>query len=106
MLLFSPVHSISFAALVAKALGVDLSPSEEREFDGGEHKMRALVVQGKDVFVIHSLYGEVSASANDKLCPLLFFCGALRDSGARHVTVVTPYLAYARRDDARTLTIP
>ena len=37
-------------------------------------------------------------SGNDKLCRLLFFCGALRDAGAAHVTAVTPYLCYARKD--------
>ena len=37
-------------------------------------------------------------SANDKLCRLLFFIGALKDAGAARVTAVTPYLCYARKD--------
>ena len=37
-------------------------------------------------------------SANDKLCRLLFFIGALKDAGAARVTAVVPYLCYARKD--------
>lgn len=99
MLLFAPKASFSLAKCVTEALGIPLAPSEEREFDGGEHKMRPLVdVCHEDVFVLQSLYGETSASANDKLCRLLFFAGALKDAGAERVTAVTPYLAYARKD--------
>lgn len=99
MLLFAPKASFSLAKCVTEALGIPLAPSEEREFDGGEHKMRPLVdVCHEDVFVVQSLYGETSASANDKLCRLLFFAGALKDAGAERVTAVTPYLAYARKD--------
>jgi ribose-phosphate pyrophosphokinase len=99
MMLFAPNHSAAFARVVAELLGSPLSPSEEREFDGGEHKMRPLAdVQGRDVCVIQSTCGDAQASANDKLCRLLFFVGALKDAGARHVTAVVPYLAYARKD--------
>lgn len=99
MMLFAPNHSVAFARVVAQLLGQPLSASEEREFDGGEHKMRPLSdVQGRDVCVIQSTCGDAQASANDKLCRLLFFVGALKDAGARHVTAVTPYLAYARKD--------
>ncbi|WP_129781977.1 ribose-phosphate diphosphokinase [Peristeroidobacter soli] len=99
MLLFAPKASLELATRVADALGVCLSPSEEREFDGGEHKMRSMIdVRSEDVFVVHSLHGDAAASANDKLCRLLFFAGALKDAGAERVTAVTPYLAYARKD--------
>lgn len=78
MLLFAPKASLDFGARVAAALGVPLSPSEEREFDGGEHKMRPLVeVRNQDAYVVQSTCGDASASANDKLCRLLFFAGAL-----------------------------
>lgn len=99
MMLFAPNHSVAFARVVAELLGHPLSPGEEREFDGGEHKMRPLAdVQGRDVCVIQSTCGDARASANDKLCRLLFFVGALKDAGVRHVTAVVPYLAYARKD--------
>ncbi|HEV8332729.1 MAG TPA: ribose-phosphate diphosphokinase [Steroidobacteraceae bacterium] len=99
MMLFAPNHSAAFARSVAELLDHPLSPSEEREFDGGEHKMRPLAdVQGRNVCVIQSTCGDAQASANDKLCRLLFFVGALKDAGAKHVTAVVPYLAYARKD--------
>lgn len=99
MQLFAPKASLDLASRVADALGISLTLSEEREFDGGEHKMRPLVeVRNQDVYVVQSLCGDASASANDKLCRLLFFAGALKDAGAARVTAVTPYLAYARKD--------
>jgi hypothetical protein len=55
-------------------------------------------VHGEDVYVMQSLYGEPGLSANDKLCRLLFFIGALKDASAQRVTAVLPYLCYARKD--------
>jgi ribose-phosphate pyrophosphokinase len=55
-------------------------------------------VRGRDVYVIQSLHGGPAESANDKLVRLLFFIGALKDAGAARVTVVAPYLCYARKD--------
>ena len=84
---------------IGNLLGLPISAHEERDFEDGEHKARPLdSVAGTDVFVIHSLHGGPSQSANDKLCRLLFFIGALRDAGARRVTAVAPYLCYARKD--------
>jgi ribose-phosphate pyrophosphokinase len=97
--LFALNGSREFGEQAAQQLGVSLSRHEERIFEDGEHKARPLVsVRGKDVYVIHSLYGERGQSGNDKLCALLFFIGALKDAAAARVTAVTPYLAYARKD--------
>lgn len=107
MLLFAPNASSEVAARVAAALGIAVSASEEREFDGGEHKMRPLVeVLNEDIYVVQSVCGDAAASANDKLCRLLFFAGALKDAGARRVTAITPYLAYARKDRRTQLLDP
>lgn len=98
-LLFALGSSRAFGAAVAARLGMALAPLEEREFEDGEHKARPLTDPlGQDAYVIHALYGEPGASVNDKLCRLLFFIGALKDAGAARVTVVAPYLAYARKD--------
>ena len=84
---------------IGNILGHSLSAHEEREFEDGEHKARPLdPVSGADVYVIHSLHGGPEQSANDKLCRLLFFIGALKDAGARRVTAVAPYLCYSRKD--------
>jgi ribose-phosphate pyrophosphokinase len=97
--LFGLEGSRPFAEQVATHLATALTPHEERSFEDGEHKARPLQdVRGTDAYVLHSLHGDDAQSANDKLCRLLFFCGALRDSGAASVTAVTPYLCYARKD--------
>ncbi|MCW8139681.1 MAG: ribose-phosphate pyrophosphokinase, partial [Planctomycetota bacterium] len=84
---------------VSRALGAPLAAHEEREFEWGQHKARPLVnVRGRDVYVLHSLHGEPGQSANDKLCRLLFFLGALRDASAGRVTAVVPFLCYSRKD--------
>jgi ribose-phosphate pyrophosphokinase len=97
--LFALDASRNFGERIAGHLGIALSGHEERAFEDGEHKARPLVnVRGHDVFVVQSLYGDADESANDKLCKLLFFIGALRDASAARVTAVVPYLAYARKD--------
>ena len=97
--LFGLHGSRDLAERVAGRLEVALAPHEERRFEDGEHKTRSLQdVHGHDVFVLHSLHGDAGESGNDKLCRLLFFCGALTDAGAERVTVIAPYLCYARKD--------
>jgi ribose-phosphate pyrophosphokinase len=99
LMLFALGPSQPFGQGVAQALGGALSAHEERDFEDGEHKARPLVsVRGRDVYVLHALYGEPGQSANDKLCRLLFFIGAVKDAGAARVTAIAPYLAYARKD--------
>jgi ribose-phosphate pyrophosphokinase len=99
-LAFFALHgSRDLAERVAARLEIPLALHEERDYEDGEHKTRSLQsVRGHDVFVLHSLHGDASASGNDKLCRLLFFCGALKDAGAERVTAITPYLCYARKD--------
>lgn len=96
---FALATSKDLGGAIAAALGQPLAAHEEREFEDGEHKARPLdAVNGADVFVVQSLHGGPVQSANDKLCRLLFFIGAIKDAGAARVTAVTPYLCYARKD--------
>jgi ribose-phosphate pyrophosphokinase len=91
--------SADLGRAIASTLGVPLSLPEERDFEDGEHKIRTLdPVRGSDVYVVHSLHGGPTDSANDKLVRLLVFIGSLKDAGAARVTAVTPYLCYARKD--------
>ncbi len=84
---------------IATHLEIPVSPHEERRFEDGEMKVRPLVgVRDRDVFVVQSLLGDAHDSVHDKLWRLLLFIGALRDSSARRITVVAPYLAYGRKD--------
>lgn len=97
--LFALDSTAELGAAVSLALARPLTPHEERSFEDGEHKARPLEgVAETDCYVIQSLHGGPQASANDKLCRLLFFIGALKDAGAARVTAVAPYLCYARKD--------
>jgi ribose-phosphate pyrophosphokinase len=97
--LFALNATREFGARVAQRLGLELGAHEEREFEDGEHKARALAsVRGRNCYVVQSLHGGPRESANDKLCRLLFFLGALKDASAASVTAVVPYLCYARKD--------
>lgn len=99
LVLFALGASRAFGERMAKRSGIALAAHEERDFEDGEHKARPLEnVRGRDVFVLHSLYGEPGQSVNDKLMRLLFFIGALRDASAARITALVPYLGYARKD--------
>lgn len=56
-------------------------------------------VSGYDVFLFQGLYDPTSArSADQNYMALLIAARTFREWGANHVTVVLPYLAYARQD--------
>ncbi len=97
--LFAPAASTAFARDVAAALGIPLSAHEETVFDSSERMLRSIEsVRGRSVYVVQSLFADLLGSANDRLCSLLFFIGALKDAGAKSVIACVPYLAYARQD--------
>jgi ribose-phosphate pyrophosphokinase len=97
--LFALRATDSLGKEIAEALDQPLASHEEREFEDGEHKARPLDnVRGADVYVVQSLHGGPTETANDKLCRLLFFIGAVKDAGAARVTALVPYLCYARKD--------
>jgi ribose-phosphate pyrophosphokinase len=99
MKIFALHASRAYGAAGAAALGVPLAAHEERDFEDGEFKVRALEsVTGERVFVVQSLHGDASLSTNDKFARLLFFVGSLKDAGAADVTAVAPYMAYMRKD--------
>ena len=97
--LFALGGSEALAAAIAKRLGVDVAEHEERDFEDGEHKIRPLSgVRNRDVYVLANLVSSPGQSVNDKLCKLLFFIGALKQSAAQRVTLVAPYLCYSRKE--------
>ena len=97
--LFALNRSHVLGQRVADFMGTRLCQHEERDFEDGEHKARALEsVRNCDVFVIHSLHGDEEQSVNDKLVRMLFFLAALKDAGADRLTAMIPYLCYARKD--------
>jgi len=99
MLIFALNESRAFGNCVAAELGLALSRHEERTFPDDEFQARPLDdPRGRDVFVIQSLHAGPEASIGDKLVRLLLFLATVRDGGARRVTAVIPYLAFARQD--------
>ncbi|HET7524818.1 MAG TPA: ribose-phosphate diphosphokinase [Burkholderiaceae bacterium] len=99
MQLFALDPGDPFAAALSARLDEPLAPLEERVFEDGERKLRPLVdPRGDDAYVLASLYGGHDGSPHDKLCRLLMFIATLRDHGARRISAVVPYLAYARKD--------
>ena len=92
-LVFAPLASRPFGERVAAVLGVPLAPLEEREYESGEHKSRPLAsVRGRRIYLVQSLAGDASASANDRLCRLLFLVACMKDAGAARVTACFPCL--------------
>ena len=97
--LFALPPSEALGRAVAEQAGIAVTAHELRRFDDGEHKVRPLAsVRGRDVYVLCSLYGDAGESVHDRLCRTLFFAGAARDAGAARITLVAPYLCYARKD--------
>lgn len=88
-----------FAEALAADLDTALSPHEDRRFEDGECKLQPLVdPRGSDAYVVAGLHGGPVDSPHDRLVRLLMFIATLREHGARRVTAVVPYLAYARKD--------
>lgn len=99
MLIFALSESRTFGERVATELGLGLSALEERAFPDGEFQTRPLVsVRGRDIYVVQSLHAGPESSLSDKLVRLLILLATMRDNGAKRVTAVVPYLAFARQD--------
>jgi ribose-phosphate pyrophosphokinase len=99
MLIFALRESRQLGEAVALGAGVELAPLEERDFEGGEYKLRPLVsVRGHAVFIVQSLAGSAGASPSECLLRLLLLAMGLRDAGAAQVVALVPYLAFARKD--------
>lgn len=80
---------------LAKILGVRHVSIEHKVFPDGESYIRIPIdVRDEDVIVVQSTY----APQDKHIIELLITIDALRDLGARRITVVVPYLAYARQD--------
>lgn len=91
--------SKDYAQRVARFLGLDRADHTDKSFDDGEGYSKSNVnVRGADVYVVHSLYSDRIQKASEKIFKLQLFLGSLRDASAGRVTVVAPYLAYARQD--------
>lgn len=98
--ILSPTSTRSIAKDLASKLGVSLLPIEEQIFkENGEYKYRPLEnIDGKDVFIVHSIYGDHSQTVHDRLCEALFLAATIKSGLPKRITLIAPYLCYMRKD--------
>jgi ribose-phosphate pyrophosphokinase len=84
-----------YAERLATAAGLAMAPIQRHRFPDGELKLRLPAPVGARAVMLRSLHRP-----NEKLVELLLAARAARDLGARHLTLVAPYLAYMRQDAA------
>src|SRR6202011_2269224 len=98
-LVFAPSESRGLGLAASERARIGLADLEEREYEGGEFKLRPLQsVRDRTVFVVQSLAETQKAPIAQRLVRLLFLIHCLRDAGASRAIAVIPYLAYARKD--------
>lgn len=84
-----------FARALAEAAGMPALPVQRHRFPDGELKLRLPATLPARVVVLRTLNDP-----NEKLVELLLVADSARGAGARHLTLVAPYLAYMRQDIA------
>ncbi|WP_150236713.1 ribose-phosphate diphosphokinase [Nocardiopsis quinghaiensis] len=95
LMLFSGRTHPSLAEEVAKELGIDVVPTRFDTFANSEIFVRYLEsVRGCDAFVIQPHFDPV----NESIMEHLIMVDALKRASAKRITVVTPFLGYARQD--------
>lgn len=83
------------AARIAQAAGYHLARIDRHRFPDGEIKLRLPPTLPDHVVILRTLNDP-----NEKLVELLLAAQTARDLGARHLTLVAPYLGYMRQDVA------
>lgn len=86
---------LALAQSLSRETGMSLARIERHVFPDGEIKLRLSVPLPDQVVVLRSL-----DQPNSKLVELLLAARTARELGAKHLTLVTPYLAYMRQDIA------
>lgn len=82
-------------ARIAQAAHLELARIERHGFPDGETKLRLPPALPQHVVILRTLNDP-----NEKLVELLLAAQTARALGARHLTLVAPYLAYMRQDIA------
>ena len=83
------------ARRLAAATGLSYAEVEVHRFPDGESRVRLPAGLGERLILCRSL-----DHPNDKLIELALTASAARELGARHLTLVAPYLCYMRQDKA------
>ncbi|TGD74853.1 ribose-phosphate diphosphokinase [Mangrovimicrobium sediminis] len=95
MLVLAFPDSLPQASALAQALAVDVQAIEVHAFPDGESRLRLPPELPSRVVLMRSL-----DQPNTKLVELLLAAGTARELGARHLSLVAPYLCYMRQDIA------
>ncbi len=95
LMLFSGRAHPELAAAVATELGVELAPTQARDFANGEIYVRfEESVRGSHAFVLQSH----TAPINQWIMEQLIMVDALKRASAKNITVIMPFYGYARQD--------
>jgi ribose-phosphate pyrophosphokinase len=95
LMLFSGRAHPELAEAVAVELGVELAPTQARDFANGEIYVRfEESVRGSDAFVLQSH----TAPINQWIMEQLIMVDALKRASAKTITVIMPFYGYARQD--------
>ncbi|ASU82466.1 ribose-phosphate pyrophosphokinase [Nocardiopsis gilva YIM 90087] len=93
--LFSGRTHPELAEEVAEQLGIGVVPTKFQDFANGETYVRYLEsVRGSDAFVLQCHADPI----NESIMEQLIMVDALKRASAKRITVVTPFLGYARQD--------
>lgn len=99
LVLFSGRSILPVAESIAKQLGVPLGDAKVVQFpDSESYVLLKENVRGADVFVIQSTCTPV----NENYMELLVMIDAIRRASAARITVIMPYMGYARQDRKAT----
>jgi len=88
---------VAFARELGLASGLPVQRIARHRFPDGELKLTLPPRLGPEVRILRSLHAP-----NEKLVELILTARAVRELGARDVTLIAPYLAYMRQDSAFT----
>jgi len=87
--------SDALATAMAEKTGAEKMALDLHRFPDGEWRVRLPGTPAQEVILVCSLN-----QPNDKAIALFLLCGLLRELGVKHITLVSPYLAYMRQDIA------
>jgi len=89
--------SLHIAKSIARKSGSSYAEVKAERFPDTELRITLPNVKGKNVYLVQSFYpGE--KDINDKLVEVLFSAYTARETGARKIFLLCPYLAYLRED--------
>ncbi|MFD0772818.1 ribose-phosphate diphosphokinase [Streptomonospora algeriensis] len=95
LMLFGGRTHPDLAEQVADQLGIEVAPTKFQDFANGEIFVRYLEsVRGCDAFVLQCHSDPI----NESIMEQLIMVDALKRASAKRITVVTPFLGYARQD--------